>query len=130
MLFINRLVLVGLLGVGIIAATSAQGGTVQLFTAQWYAEGFGNECKLATPNGTTFMTPGGGPATKCTRTTPDFTKYSNFVLPQGQNCNELQPRCPISSTPTGGPPQSSWSPLGGLTPMATGAHCGVPKATS
>jgi hypothetical protein len=120
MLFINRLVLVGLLGVGIIAATSAQ-AAVKLFTASWYSEGFGNECKLHTPNGTTFQTPGGGSAPQCTRTTPDFTMYSNFILPQNQNCNELQPRCPINSTPTKG---GKWDALGGNTPMATGpANC-------
>ena len=44
MLFINRLVMIGLLSVGITAATTAQ-ASVQLFTAEWYTESFGNECK-------------------------------------------------------------------------------------
>jgi hypothetical protein len=102
--------MIGLLSVGITAATAAQAGTVKLFTAQWYTESFGNECK-----GTTLpqMTPGGALAPKCTRTSPDFSKYSVFAVPQGQLCNADQPRCPISSTPNSGPPNYKWSPLGG-----------------
>jgi hypothetical protein len=50
MLFINRLVLIGLLSVGFTAATTAQAG-VQLFTAEWYTESCGNECKGPTRTG-------------------------------------------------------------------------------
>ena len=42
MSFINRLLLVGLLSVGISAATTAQAGN-QLFTASWTVKAFGNE---------------------------------------------------------------------------------------
>jgi len=43
MLFINRLLVVSLLSVGIAAATTAQAG-VQLFEASWTVKAFGNEC--------------------------------------------------------------------------------------
>ena len=42
MLFINRLLLVGLLSVGISAATTAQAGN-QLFEGSWLVKAFGNE---------------------------------------------------------------------------------------
>jgi hypothetical protein len=106
MLFINRLLMIGLLGVGITAATTAQ-ASVQLFTAEWYTESFGNECQgTLTPMGT--MT-----APHCTRSTPNFTKYSVTAIPMGILCNVDQPRCPISSTPTSGGKNQKWSPLGG-----------------
>jgi hypothetical protein len=106
------------LACALVFAPSAAQAAVKLFTAQWYAERGGNECKLATPNATTFMSPLGGAAPKCTTLTPDFTKYSVFAIPQGQLCNADQPRCPISSTPTS---MGAWSPVGGLTPMDTTA---------
>jgi hypothetical protein len=40
MLFITRLVMIGLLSVGITAATTAQAGN-QMFTAEWYTESCG-----------------------------------------------------------------------------------------
>jgi len=93
------MILIGLLSVGITAATTAQAG-VQLFTAEWYTNSFGNFCDGA---GTT------GP--HCTKTTGFFSEYSNWALPQNQNCNPNQPRCPISSTPTDG--DGNFNPLGG-----------------
>jgi hypothetical protein len=108
MLFINRLVLIGLLSVGITAATTAQAG-VQLFTAEWYTESFGNEC-LATTGNTQFYTTMGS-APHCTRFTPDFTRYAITGIPMGYQCNNLNPRCPISSTPTTG--MGKFHPLAG-----------------
>jgi len=87
MLFINRLVLIGLLGAGITVATTAQ-AAVKLFTAEWYTESFGNECDGTALNGSGYMvSPGGGADTKCTRVTPDFSKYSVFAVPMGFQCN-------------------------------------------
>ncbi len=91
----------------LVFAPSAAQAAVKLFTAQWYTESKGNECK-----GT--LTPNGLPAPICTRTTPDFTMYSILAIPQGQLCNADQPRCPISSTPTS---MGKWHPQGGVTPM-------------
>jgi hypothetical protein len=99
MLFTNRMILIGLLSVGITAATTAQAG-VQLFTADWHTESFGNFCDGA---GTT------GP--HCTKVTGFFEAYSNWALPQNQACNPNQPRCPFSSTPTDG--AGNFAPLGG-----------------
>jgi hypothetical protein len=93
----------------LVFAPSAAEATVKLFTAQWYTESKGNECK-----GT--LTPNGLPAPICTKTTRDFSMYSILAIPQGQLCNAHQPRCPISSTPTS---MGVWSLLGGLTPMTT-----------
>ncbi len=80
MLFINRLLLVGLLSVGITAATTAQAGS-QLFTMEWTVKALGNE-----------RTGGSGAS----------AVYSAFGLPQGIQCNANQPRCPFVSTPTDG----------------------------
>ena len=96
-----------LLASALVFGPSAAQAAGKLVTAQWYTESKGNECK-----GT--LTPNGLPAPICTRTTPDFTKYSVFAIPQGQLCNANQPRCPISSTPTS---MGKWHPLGGVTPM-------------
>ena len=117
MLSISRVIMIGLLSVGITAATAAQAGTVKLFTASWYANSFGNHCK-----GT--KTPGGLAAPYCTRTTPDFTKYELFAVPQGQLCNASQPRCPIESTPTSGMAQGNFHPLGGFNqPTVNQINC-------
>ncbi len=115
MLVIHRLFVVGLLSVGITAATTAH-SAVQLFTAQWYTESFGNECQ-----GT--LTPGGSPAPHCTLTTGEFAKYSNWAMPQGILCNATQPRCPFSSTPTDG--KGAFHPLGGKgnPTMPTSINC-------
>ena len=89
MLFINRLLLVGLLSVGISAATTAQAGN-QLFTGSWIVKAMGNE-----------LTGGAGAS----------SVYSAFGLPQGIQCNANQPRCPFDSTPTDG--AGGFAPLGG-----------------
>jgi hypothetical protein len=110
MLFINRLLLIGLLCVGITAATTAQ-AAVQLFQAEWYTNSFGNQCDIAAQ--ATTVNGGGTPASQrpyCTKTGQFFTSYSNWNLPQNQNCNPNQPRCPISSTPTS---MGNFNPLGG-----------------
>ena len=94
MLFINRLLLVGLLGVGITAATTAQAGS-QLFTAEWFTKSFGNE--LVNGTGQSAI-------------------YSAFAIPHGLFCNDLNPRCPFDSTPTNGATKSedrAFAPLGG-----------------
>jgi hypothetical protein len=71
-----------------------------------------------------MKTPGGDPATKCTRITPDFSVYSVTGIPMGIQCNAGNPRCPISSTPTS---MGKFDPLGGFTPMdntsTTSPHC-------
>jgi len=93
MLFVLRLLWVGLLGVGIGAATNAQAGT-QLFDGSWTVKSFGNECAKADP------TPGphcsGGP------TVGSYEFYEAYRIPQGILCNAVQPRCPATSTPTDG----------------------------
>ena len=113
MLFINRLLMIGLLGVGITAATTAQ-AAVQLFTAEWYTESFGNECA-----GT--LTPKGSPAPHCTITTPKFTAYAITAIPMGVQCNPMNPRCPIYSTPTSG--MGAFHPLGGKSNPTTSINC-------
>ena len=107
MLFINRLLLIGLLSVGITAATTAQ-AAVQLFEAEWYTNSFGNQCR---GNGTT------GPY--CVKTTGFFAEYSNWNLPQNQNCNPNQPRCPFQSTPVDN--KGDFAPLGGS--QIIGQYC-------
>ena len=89
MLFINRRLLVGLLSVGITAATTAQAGN-QLFEGSWTVKAMGNE-----------RTGGTGAS----------AVYSAFGIPQGIQCNPNQPRCPFSSTPTDG--AGGFAPLGG-----------------
>ena len=88
MLLINRLLLVGLLSVGISAATPARAGN-QLFDGSWTVKALGNE-----------LTGGTGAS----------AFYSAFGIPQGIQCNGNQPRCPFDSTPTFA---GSFSPLGG-----------------
>ena len=64
MLRITRVLLLGLLSVGIAAATTAQAGT-QLFEGSWTVKAFGNECRDATD-----PTPGpdcGGGSSRLTR---------------------------------------------------------------
>ena len=89
MLFINRLLLVGLLSVGISPATTAQAGN-QLFEGSWTVKAFGNE-----------ITGGTG----------DSEFYEAIGIPQGIQCNPRQPRCPFVSTPTDG--AGSFNVLGG-----------------
>jgi hypothetical protein len=91
--------LLGLMSVGITAATTTQ-AAIQLFKAEWYTNSFGNFCRGA---GTT------GP--HCTKQTGVFAEYSNWNLPQNQNCNPNQPRCPFQSTPVS--KDGAFAPLGG-----------------
>ncbi|MCH7644859.1 MAG: hypothetical protein IH974_08475 [Myxococcales bacterium] len=84
-----RLLLVGLLSVGISAATPAQAGE-QLFDGSWIVKSFGNE-----------RTDG----------TAESAVYSVWAMPQGILCNPQQPRCPFVSTPTNG--AGSFNVLGG-----------------
>jgi hypothetical protein len=95
MLFITRLVMIGLLSVGITAATTAQAGN-QMFTAEWYTESFGNE-----------RTGGTGAS--------EF--YSKWGIPEGVQCNRYWPRCPFQSTPTDG--AGNFDPLGNLKGATT-----------
>jgi len=115
MLFINRLVMVGLLSVGIItAATTAHAGA-QLFTAEWSVGAFGNECD---GNGTA----GGalGPQPYCGETTGDYEIYSNWAMPAGFLCNPGQPRCDFDETPVDGTPNATprFAALGGSQNIA------------
>jgi len=103
MLFISRLLMVGLLSVGITAATAAQAGT-QLFEASWSVKAFGNECD------------GKGNAPHCTVTTGDYEIYSAWAAPGGFLCNPANPRCDFSETPVNGTPNAkslSFNPMGG-----------------
>jgi hypothetical protein len=110
MLFINRLLVVGLLSVGIAAATTAQAES-QLFEASWTVKAFGNECD------------GKGNPPHCTVTTGDYAIYSNWAIPGGWLCNPGNPRCPFSSTPVDATPNASpmFDPLGGSFYAAL--HC-------
>jgi len=94
MLFINRMLMVGLLSAGIAVATTAQAGN-QLFEGSWKSFSFGNQ-----------RTGGTG----------DSEFYSGFGMPQGILCNANQPRCPFVSTPTDG--KGVFAPLGGSQTMA------------
>jgi hypothetical protein len=94
MLSANRLLLVGLLGIGIAIATSAQAGN-QLFEGSWTIKAFGNERT-------------GGSS--------ESEFYSAFGMPQGIQCNPNQPRCPFESTPTDG--FGGFAPLGGSQSQA------------
>jgi hypothetical protein len=101
MLFAIRLLWVGLLGVGIGAATSAQAGT-QLFEASWIVRAFGNACdKDDSP-----------PGPHCTQTAHSFEFYSASGFPKGILCHPAQPRCPLPSTPLS-KRKGKFSPLGG-----------------
>ena len=99
MLFAIRLLLVGVLGVGLTAATTAEAG-IQLFEGSWTVKAFGNE-----------LTGGTGAS----------EYYSAWGNPGGNLCNPYQPRCPFASTPTDG--KGKWAPLGGtqkgISPFCT-----------
>jgi hypothetical protein len=98
MLFINRLLWVGLLAAGLAAATTSHAGT-QLFDASWTVKAFGNELS-------------GGLG--------DSEFYSATGIPLGIVCNPSQPRCHFDSTPSDG--MGKWQPLGGS--VAQALHCG------
>jgi hypothetical protein len=93
MLFINRLLMVGLLSVGIAVATTAQAGN-QLFEGSWTVKAFGNECS-AYSSAPSFAPNCGGGAS-------ESVYYEVFRVPGGIMCNANQPRCPFVSTPTDG----------------------------
>jgi hypothetical protein len=112
MLFINRLLMVGLLSVGIAVATTAQAGN-QLFEGSWTVKAFGNEC--STP--TSSPTPAPGP--HCGGGASESQYYQAFGMPQGIVCNAHQPRCPFDSTPTDG--AGVFAPLGGK--QTSGQYC-------
>jgi hypothetical protein len=99
---IDRLLLVGLLSIGLGAATTAQAGS-QLFEASWSVKSLGNECD------------GKGNSPYCTVTTGDYAIYQAWAMPAGFLCNPGQPRCPFASTPVDGTPNASpqFNPLGG-----------------
>jgi hypothetical protein len=101
---INRLLWVGLLSLGIGAATVAQAGN-QLFEASWSVKSFGNECSIAAS--------GASPGPYCGKGASESDVYGAFGIPQGIQCNPNAPRCPFESTPTDG--AGNWAPLGGGT---------------
>jgi len=107
--------MITLLSVGITVATTAQ-AAVQLFTAQWYTESFGNECIGS-------LTPSGAPGPHCTITTGEFATYELWAIPQGVLCNRTAPRCAFQSTPTDG--KGNFHPLGGdgNPTMPTSINC-------
>jgi hypothetical protein len=111
MLLINRLLWVGLLGLGIAAATTAQAGS-QLFDGSWTVKAFGNECDNDTP------TP--GPYCPGDDGTGPSRYYQAYRVPQGLLCNPDQPRCPLVSTPVDGLPHigPKFAPLGGSLEQA------------
>jgi hypothetical protein len=104
MLGINRLLMLGLLVVGLALATTAQAGN-QLFEGSWTVKAFGNECHALD----------GSPGSNCpdpaSLGTGDSEFYTVVRMPQGIVCNANQPRCQFDSTPTDG--ASSFNPLGG-----------------
>jgi len=92
MLLAIRLLWIGLLGVGIGAATTAQ-AAFQLFDASWTVRSFGNACAKADET----------PGPHCDSiTTGSFEFYEAYAAPQGILCHPGQPRCPSASTPTDG----------------------------
>ncbi len=64
----------------IFGPSAAQAGN-QLFEGSWTVKAFGNE-----------LTGGTGAS----------ASYSAYGMPQGIQCNPIQPRCPFDSTPTNG----------------------------
>jgi len=83
----------------LLCAPSAHAG-IQLFDGSWSVKAFGNE-----------RTGGTGES--------EF--YSAVGLPQGIQCNPLQPRCNFSETPTDG--SGNFAPLGGSQMFAL--YCGT-----
>ena len=105
MLFINKLLSVGLLSAGISAATAAQAG-FQLFDGAWTIRAFGNACAVGDPT----------PGPHCTGTETESDFYEGFGMPQALQCQPHNPRCPFASTPTDG--NFSFNPLGGSKSQA------------
>jgi hypothetical protein len=101
MLGITRMLVLGLLSVGIAVATTAQAGN-QLFEGSWTVKAFGNECSNA-------VDPTPGP--HCPGGATESEIYGAFGIPQQIQCNADQPRCAASETPTDG--AGVFAPLGG-----------------
>jgi hypothetical protein len=110
MLFINRLLMVGLLSVGIAVATTAQAGP-QLFEGSWTVKAFGNECSVLA----SAMNEG----PHCGNDAIESEVYGATGIPNGNQCNANQPRCPFSQTPTNG--TGVFAPLGGQ--QTSGLFC-------
>jgi hypothetical protein len=98
----RKLLMTGLLGIGITTATIAHAG-VRLFEGSWIVKSFGNECSVAAS--------GTNPGPYCGNGASESSVYSAVGLPQGIQCNANQPRCPFQSTPTDG--SHHFAPLGG-----------------
>jgi len=81
----------------LLCVSDALAGT-QLFEGSWHVKAFGNERA------------GGTGASSI---------YSALALPLGQQCNSVQPRCPIQSTQTDG--KGNFSRFGGS--IAQGLYC-------
>ncbi len=116
MSFINRLLMVGLLSVGLAAATTAQAGN-QLFEGAWSVKAFGNECVKSKTGQPECATPS-------TTRSGESEFYEAWAIPGGQQCNPNQPRCPFQSTPVNkATAMGVWAPLGGTqsgnTPICT-----------
>jgi hypothetical protein len=108
MLFSNRLLWIGLLSVGLLGvaigiATTAQAGS-QLFEGSWTIKAFGNECAK-----------GAAGQPYCVQPPNKRSGFSEFYsatgIPLGILCNPSQPRCDFQSTPTNG--TGKFAPLGG-----------------
>jgi hypothetical protein len=99
MLFIIRLLMVGLLCVGGTATTAHAGN--QMFDGSWIVKAFGNECSLADPS----------PGPHCGNGASESEFYAATAVPLGIQCNPNQPRCAFSETPTDG--NGNFAPLGG-----------------
>ncbi|MBW2543589.1 MAG: hypothetical protein JRF15_16015 [Deltaproteobacteria bacterium] len=103
----SKLLLAGLLSIGVGAATAARAGN-QLFEASWSVKSFGNECSIAAS--------GASPGPYCGKGGPESSLYSAFGMPQGIQCSPKAPRCPFDSTPTNG--TGMFAPLGGSQHVA------------
>ena len=109
MLGFTRMLVLGLLSVGIAVATTAQAGN-QLFEGSWTVKAFGNECSdLVDPT----------PGPHCGGGASESEIYGAFGIPQQIQCNADQPRCPFDSTPTDG--AGVFAPLGGS--QAAALYC-------
>jgi hypothetical protein len=89
MISAKTLAVVGFLAVALIAAPAAWAG-VQMYQGSWIAQSFGND--------------------KTTGVETESDTWSVFAMPEGNNCNGVQPRCSISLT----------GALAGTTPNSPG----------
>ena len=77
MISAKTLAVVGFLAVALIAAPAAWAG-VQMYRGSWIAQSFGND--------------------KTTGVETESDTWSVFAMPEGANCNGVQPRCPSTLT--------------------------------